>query len=198
MLPTEGQIREYILTNPGKTSKEIAQHFGCSGKDINRPRDRYPGVYNMTGINTVDYRHYINHKPQKITIKNKSLQIDPEYLPSESENENENENDSENDMESDSDLEEACQHAELLLSNQRIIKLYRKLRQEQKLVQELANTNSVNQQELDKVSRELATVTLELDCHKVDVKTLNNQWLMYFLLAITMVATNFGFHLIMS
>ena len=60
MLPTEEQVTTYVKQNHGCSSKQIAAHFGCTSKDINRKRDGYPGIYKMPGVRSVNFKHFPN------------------------------------------------------------------------------------------------------------------------------------------
>ena len=58
MIPTTGQVLEYIVNHPGCKSKDIAKEFSCTSADINKKRDDYPGVYSLPGITHQDYMHF--------------------------------------------------------------------------------------------------------------------------------------------
>lgn len=58
--PNETQVYEYVKKHPNVTSKDIATHFGVAPSTINQSRtDGYPGIYKMTGIVSVNYRHSV-------------------------------------------------------------------------------------------------------------------------------------------
>jgi hypothetical protein len=69
MLPTQQQVIDYVLKNPGCMSKAIAKHFGCTSKDINRKRNGYCGVYYLPGHRRVEYTHYIDTPETPVTLE---------------------------------------------------------------------------------------------------------------------------------
>ena len=56
-LPSTNDVIEYVKAHPSCKSKEIASHFGCTTKQINRSRDRYPGIYKIPGITQQNFCH---------------------------------------------------------------------------------------------------------------------------------------------
>jgi hypothetical protein len=55
--PTMEQVVNYVRENPDCKSKDIAKHFGCTTKDINRNRGEYIGIYSNPAIISTDYKH---------------------------------------------------------------------------------------------------------------------------------------------
>ena len=62
MLPTTEQVIDYVTQHPRCKSKEIAAHFQCSKKDINKPRDNYPGIYKIEAIQHDEFCHYVEQQ----------------------------------------------------------------------------------------------------------------------------------------
>ncbi len=58
-MPTMEQILNYVRENPDCKSKDIAKHFGCTTKDINRNRGEYIGIYSNPAIISTDYKHRV-------------------------------------------------------------------------------------------------------------------------------------------
>ena len=56
-LPTMQQVINYVRENPDCKSKDIAKHFGCTTKDVNRNRGEYIGIYSNPAIISTDYKH---------------------------------------------------------------------------------------------------------------------------------------------
>ena len=76
MLPTTQQVNDYLTTQTEPvSSKNIAKHFQCTTKDINRNRDTYIGIYSNPDVSSVDYLH---------SIKVHTVQV-PEPIPYEPE-----------------------------------------------------------------------------------------------------------------
>lgn len=78
MLPTTQQVNDYLTTQTEPvSSKNIAKHFQCTSKDINRNRDTYIGIYSNPDVSSVDYLH---------SIKVHTVQVqEPEPIPYEPE-----------------------------------------------------------------------------------------------------------------
>lgn len=63
-LPTTQQVIDYIREHPNCKSKDIANHFKCNTKDINRDRDGYVGVYKNPEIVNENYTHRLKDVPE--------------------------------------------------------------------------------------------------------------------------------------
>jgi hypothetical protein len=66
-VPTMEQVINYVRENPDCKSKDIAKHFGCTTKDINRNRGEYIGIYSNPAIISTDYKHRVKeteHEPE--------------------------------------------------------------------------------------------------------------------------------------
>ncbi len=64
MLPTTQQVIDYVREHPNCKSKDIANHFKCNTKDINRDRDGYVGVYKNPEIVNENYTHRLKDVPE--------------------------------------------------------------------------------------------------------------------------------------
>ena len=53
------QVVNYVRENPDCKSKDIAKHFGCTTKDVNRNRGEYIGIYSNPAIISTDYKHRV-------------------------------------------------------------------------------------------------------------------------------------------
>lgn len=62
-LPTTQQVTDYVRQHPNCKSKEIANHFKCNTKDINKDRDGYVGVYKNSDIVSENYTHRLKDVP---------------------------------------------------------------------------------------------------------------------------------------
>jgi len=63
-LPTTQQVIDYVREHPNCKSKDIANHFKCNTKDINRDRDGYVGVYKNPEIVNENYTHRLKDVPE--------------------------------------------------------------------------------------------------------------------------------------
>ena len=72
--PTSEQIIDYVGSHPGCTSKDIAAHYKCTPRSINRTEGTVPGIYAIPEIRSDNYRHFMRDTYEDVSSSEEQQQ----------------------------------------------------------------------------------------------------------------------------